>query len=68
MTKEWISLDGYKDIGNVDDSRLEDVRLMVKLQIMTGTGTSSFSPKAETTRAQTAVVLIRMLQALGMTD
>lgn len=68
MTREWVSLDGYKDLGNVDAARLEDVRLMVKLQILTGTDPHLLSPKAETTRAQTAVVLIRMLQALGMTD
>ncbi|MFC5470865.1 S-layer homology domain-containing protein [Cohnella suwonensis] len=68
ITKEFVSLDGYKDIVSVDEAYLEDVRLMVKLQIMTGTGANSFSPKGETTRAQAAVVFIRMLQALGMTD
>jgi len=41
---------------------------MVKLQIMTGTGANSFSPKGEATRAEAAVVFIRMLQALGMID
>lgn len=68
ITKELVSLDSYKDIVSVDAAYLEDVRLMVKLQIMTGTGANSFSPKSETTRAQAAVVFIRMLQALGMTD
>ncbi|MBM6994131.1 S-layer homology domain-containing protein [Paenibacillus sp. DXFW5] len=68
LTKEFVNLDGYEDLGSMDAAHLEDVRLMVKLQIMTGTGPRSFSPKAETTRAQTAVVLIRMLQTLGMTN
>lgn len=68
ITKEFVSLDGYKDIVSTDAAYLEDVRLMVKLQIMTGTGANSFSPKGETTRAQAAVVFIRMLQALGMID
>ncbi|MDQ6420513.1 X2-like carbohydrate binding domain-containing protein [Paenibacillus sp. LHD-117] len=68
MSKEFVSLDGYKDIGSVNAAYLEDVRLMVKLNIMTGTDTNTFSPKGETTRAQAAVVFIRMLQAFGMTD
>lgn len=68
LTKEFVNLDGYEDLGSMDATHLEDVRLMVKLQILTGTGTSLFSPKAEATRAQTAVVLVRMLQALGMTN
>jgi len=65
---EAASLDGYKDIGSVDASYLEDVRLMVKLQIMKGTGEDTFSPKGLTTRAQAAVVFIRALQELGMID
>jgi hypothetical protein len=61
-------LDGYKDIGSVDSAYVEDVRLMVKLNIMKGTGADTFTPKSETTRAQAAVVFIRTLQALGMID
>jgi hypothetical protein len=68
ITKELVSLDGYKDIGNVTAGYLEDVRMMVKLKIMTGTGADTFSPKGETTRAQAATVFIRTLQALGMID
>jgi hypothetical protein len=68
ITKEFVSLDGYKDIGSVDAAYLEDVRLMVKLKIMTGSGTNTFSPKGETSRAQAAVVFIRTLQALGSID
>lgn len=67
-TKEFVSLDGYKDIGSVDASYLKDVRLMVKLRIMTGTGKDAFSPKGETTRAQAAIVFIRTLRQLGMID
>jgi len=68
ITKEFVSLDGYKDIVSADAAYLEDIRLMVKLQIMTGTGLNSFSPKGEATRAQAAVVFISMLQVLGMVD
>lgn len=68
ITKENVNLNGYRDIAIVDAAYLEDVRLMVKLNIMTGTSEDTFSPKGETTRAQTAVVFIRTLQALGMID
>lgn len=62
------SLGEYKDIKNVDADFLEDVRLMVNLQIMTGTDDDAFSPKGESTRAQAAVVFIRTLRALEMID
>ncbi|MFK7692037.1 S-layer homology domain-containing protein [Paenibacillus sp. HJGM_3] len=68
MTKEYTRLDGYKDIGNVNADVLEDIRLMVKLRIMTGTSVDTFSPKDESTRAQAAVVFVRTLQLLGMID
>ncbi|WP_135554772.1 RCC1 domain-containing protein [Paenibacillus cymbidii] len=63
-----VGLDDYADIDSVDASYLEDVRLMVKLQIMTGMDDGTFSPKGQTTRAQAAVVFIRSLQRLGMID
>ena len=63
-----VSLNGYKDLDNVDASYLENIRLMVKLQIMRGTSEETFSPKGVTTRAEAAVVFIRMLQELGMID
>ncbi|MFC5471849.1 S-layer homology domain-containing protein [Cohnella suwonensis] len=68
MTKEFVSLEGYKDIGSANAAYLEDVRTIVKLGIMTGTSANTFSPKDETTRAQAAVVFIRTLQKLGMID
>lgn len=68
IAKESDSLAGYKDIGSVDASYLEDVRLMVKYRIMEGTGEDTFSPKGETTRAQAAVVFIRMLRQLEWID
>ncbi|WP_313731995.1 S-layer homology domain-containing protein [Cohnella nanjingensis] len=68
VAKEFVSLDGYKDIGSASPTYLEDIRLMVKLQIMTGTGSNTFGPKGETTRAQAAVVFIRTLQTLGSID
>lgn len=68
MTKEFVSLDHYNDIAQVNNAYLEDVRLMVKLNIMTGTSASTFDPQGVSTRAQAAVVYIRMLQALGFID
>lgn len=68
LTKEKVNLNGYEDIGRVDAAYVEDVRLLVKLNIMTGTSEDTFSPKGETTRAQAATVFIRMLQALGIID
>ncbi|MCU6708114.1 S-layer homology domain-containing protein [Paenibacillus sp. J5C_2022] len=68
FTKERVSMDGYKDIKDIDEAYLEDVRLMVKLQIMTGIDADTFSPKGETTRAQAAVVFIRTMRTLGMID
>lgn len=68
MTKEFVDLGGFKDIENVNEVYLEDVRMMVKLKIMIGIGMDTFNPKGETTRAQAAVVLIRILQVLGSID
>ncbi|WDQ35456.1 IPT/TIG domain-containing protein [Paenibacillus marchantiae] len=68
ISKEPVSLNGFKDIGNADTAYLEDLRLMVKLDIMTGTGANTFDPKGESTRAQAAVVFIRMLQTMGSID
>lgn len=68
LTKDFVSLDGYKDIAQADSAYLEDVRLMVKLHIMTGTGENEVSLKGETTRAQAAVVWIRTLQVLDRID
>jgi len=58
----------YKDMASVDVAYLEDVRLMIRLQIMTGVSADSFDPQGQVTRAQAATVFIRTLQALGMVD
>ncbi len=63
-----VSLDAYKDIGSVVESDLENIRLMSKLQIMTGTSQNAFDPKGVTTRAQAATVFVRTLQVLGLID
>lgn len=65
MTLEYTTLDGYNDIGSVNEAYLEDVRLMVKLRIMTGTSADTFSPQGGATRAQAAIVLVKALQAFG---
>lgn len=66
ISEEFVSLGHYKDISSVNAAYLEDVRLMVKLNIMTGTDAEALSPKGETTRAQAAVVFIKTLQTFGM--
>ena len=58
-------LDTYRDMDKMDTAYREDIRLMAGLNIMTGTAVDTFGPKSETTRAQAAVVLIRMLRTLG---
>jgi hypothetical protein len=63
-----VSLNGYKDLESVDSAYLDDVRMMVTFQIMTGISADRFKPDGETTRAQAAVVFIRMLRALEMID
>ncbi|GGD98301.1 hypothetical protein GCM10010911_66370 [Paenibacillus nasutitermitis] len=68
IAKDSVNLNGYKDIGSVNPAYLEDVRTMFTLQIMNGTSAKTFDPKGETTRAQAAVVLIRMLHTLGLID
>jgi hypothetical protein len=68
ISKEPVSLNDFKDIGNADTAYIEDIHLMVKLHIMTGMGANTFDPKGETTRAQAAVVFIRMLRTLGSID
>ena len=67
-TAEEVDLNEYGDIGDVNTAYLDDIRLVVRLNIMIGTSGDTFSPKGETTRAQAAVVLIRTLRALGMMD
>ncbi len=68
MPQRQLDLDGYTDIKSVNAAYLEDVRMMVQLNIMRGTGMNRFSPKGEATRAQAAVVFIGTLQALGWID
>lgn len=68
IAKRSVDLNGYIDIGSVDAAYVEDVHTVFALQLMIGTSANTFDPKGETTRAQTAVVLIRMLQSLGSID
>ncbi|PRX71077.1 alpha-tubulin suppressor-like RCC1 family protein [Cohnella sp. SGD-V74] len=68
ITSNGGSLGNYRDIGSLDTSDLENIRLVTKLQIMNGTSKTMFSPNGVTTRAQAAAVFVRTLQALGMID
>jgi sugar lactone lactonase YvrE len=68
VTMEFVSLNRYRDAEGISAAYLENVRLMVKLDIMTGISEDTFGPKETTTRAQAAVVLIRTLQTLRMID
>ncbi|MFC4600236.1 S-layer homology domain-containing protein [Cohnella hongkongensis] len=62
------NLDGYRDIAEVNSAFMDDVRMMVELNVMTGTSKITFGPKGATTRAEAATVLIRMLKALEWMD
>jgi len=68
ITSNGESLGNYKDIGSLDTSDLENIRLVTKLQIMNGTSKTMFSPAGATTRAQAAAVFVRTLQALDSID
>jgi len=68
VSNDFVSLESYKDFNKIDAAYLENIRLIVKLNIMTGTGGKTFDPKGVTTRAQAAIVLIKTLQSLGWID
>lgn len=59
-TTENVNLNGYRDIGTVNTAYLEDVRLMVKLNIMIGTSDDTFSPKGETTDTRPGCCCVHM--------
>ncbi|QHT58928.1 hypothetical protein GXP70_02355 [Paenibacillus lycopersici] len=65
---KYVDLEAYQDVGSIQAAYLESVRTMIRLNIMTGTGADTFSPKETTTREQAAAVIIRTLQALGWLD
>ncbi|GIO14823.1 hypothetical protein J19TS2_43780 [Cohnella xylanilytica] len=58
----------YKDLGGVDSDTFADIGLMTRLGIMTGTGPDVFAPQGQTTRAQAAVAVVRLLQAIDLID
>ncbi|MFC4596850.1 S-layer homology domain-containing protein [Cohnella hongkongensis] len=60
-----VNLAGFKDLGGLSAADLGNVRLLVKLGIMTGTGAKTFDPQGATTRGQAAAVLLRTLQEVG---
>lgn len=68
LPEKTVNLNRYRDLSDIEEAHLEDVRLMVTLGIMLGTGADQFSPKGETTRAQAAVVLLKTLGVLGWLD
>ena len=68
LAKQQANLDHYKDAGDIDAAYLEDVRIVVQLNLMTGTSAHTFSPEGQSTRAQAAAVLVRTLRALEMID
>lgn len=68
ITSDAESMNGYRDVGSVDTSYLDSIRLVTTLQIMIGTSEHRFSPKGVTTRAQAATVFVRMLRQLDMID
>ena len=68
LTKQQANLDHYKDAGNINAAYLDNVRIVVKLNLMTGTSSHTFSPEGSSTRAQAATVLVRTLRALEIID
>ncbi|MFD0586490.1 S-layer homology domain-containing protein [Paenibacillus sp. GCM10027627] len=58
-------LNDYKDKDEITLAWLADVQMMVKSKIMTGTSELTFNPKGESTRAQAAAVLLRLLEELN---
>ncbi len=57
------TLESYKDIAEINPAFMADVRMVVELNVMTGISKNTFRPKGETTRAEAATVLIRILKA-----
>lgn len=58
----------FKDGGSIDENYADDVLLMYKLGFMQGVSSDSFGPKAVSTRAQAATVLIHAAKQFGLID
>jgi len=62
---EKKNLPAFKDIGAVSDWALPGVSYCAKSGVITGQPDGSFQPEKNATRAQTAVILMRLSAALG---
>jgi hypothetical protein len=56
----------FKDGGSIDGNYTDDVQLMYRLGIMQGVSSDNFGPKAVSTRAQAAAVLIHSAKRFGL--
>lgn len=65
-TSHAASLKPFRDSGAIASYAKSAVALMVEKGLMIGTSSATFDPKADLTRAQAAVVVIRMLEALSL--
>jgi hypothetical protein len=54
----------FKDNNNVSDWAKSGVGAAAKLGIMIGQGDNAFQPKAETSRAETAMVIYKLITIL----
>lgn len=57
-------LSGYADLSSVSDWAKDDLSIAVRLGIVNGTDATHISPKSSATRAQAAVMLARLKQAV----
>lgn len=66
-TLEAIDLNQkFADYDRMDTTLLSSIELVYKLDIMTGVSSTSYDPKGIATRAQSAKVLLRLLEVLGL--
>lgn len=61
-------LSGYTDIDEVSSGAYDDLSIAVRLGILKGTDATHISPKLSATRAQAAVMLARLSQAIDNID
>lgn len=56
----------FVDSDEISDWASESVKTVVSLGLMNGVGDGKFAPRQETTRAEIAVILYRVLEKLGL--
>ena len=64
-TTASVEIDGYADRDDISGWAVEGIKWVVAENIMTGTTETTISPKAKTTRAETAVIIMMFDKLLG---